>query len=163
MAKPPVRDLMGYDALTQDALRGVVKAALRRAASPAGLPGDHHLYISFRTDAAGVIGPRSLLEHYPDGMKIVLQNQFWDLEPGDGAFSVTLRFGGQPQNLTIPYAAITLFEDPSVGFRLEFGPGEGAAETAASAPAPARPAAAPAKSTGGDEPKVVSLDQFRKK
>jgi len=163
MAKPPVRDLMGYDQLTQDALRGVVRAALRRAASPAGLPGDHHFYISFRTDAAGVVGPRGLLEHYPDGMKIVLQNQYWDLEPRDDAFSVTLRFGGQPQNLTVPYAAITLFEDPSVGFRLEIGPGEGAAEPAARAPAPAKGAAAPGKAGGGDEPKVVSLDQFRKK
>ena len=36
------QDLMHYEALAQEALRGVVKAALMRAASPGGLPGAHH-------------------------------------------------------------------------------------------------------------------------
>ena len=54
---PPAQDLMNYEALAQDALRGVVKAALRRAAAPDGLPGSHHFYITFKTDAAGVSGP----------------------------------------------------------------------------------------------------------
>jgi hypothetical protein len=58
--KPP-QDLMQYEALAQDALRGVVKAALKRAASPEGIPGDHHFYITFRTKAPGVSGPQDLL------------------------------------------------------------------------------------------------------
>ncbi|MBL8772837.1 MAG: stringent starvation protein B, partial [Phenylobacterium sp.] len=33
---PPVQDLMNYEALAQDALRGVAKAALKRAAAPEG-------------------------------------------------------------------------------------------------------------------------------
>ena len=74
-----LKDLMRYDALQQEALRSVVKAALKRAASPEGLPGDHHFYISFRTDAPGVSGPKDLLAKYTDEMTIVLQNQFWDL------------------------------------------------------------------------------------
>ena len=55
-AAPP-KDLMNYEAMAQDALRGVVKSALKRAAGPGGLPGQHHLYITFRTKAAGVSGP----------------------------------------------------------------------------------------------------------
>ena len=54
---PPAQDLMRYEAMAQDALRGVVKAALKRAAAPEGLPGAHHFYITFKTDAPGVSGP----------------------------------------------------------------------------------------------------------
>ena len=57
--EPPVQDLMHYEALAQDALRGVVKAALKRAAAPDGLPGAHHFYITFKTEAPGVSGPRT--------------------------------------------------------------------------------------------------------
>lgn len=48
MAETPVRDEMGYEAMAQNALRGVVRAALERAAMPEGLPGEHHFYITFR-------------------------------------------------------------------------------------------------------------------
>ncbi|MGI8839169.1 MAG: SspB family protein [Caulobacteraceae bacterium] len=155
------RDLMGYEAMQQDALRGVVRAALARAASPRGLPGDHHFYISFRTAAPGVVGPDDLLGRYPDLMTVVLQNQFWDLKPGDNAFSVTLQFGGQPKSLSIPYAAVTRFYDPSVQYLLQFNPPTNAP---AKAKATDKPDGGPdPKRGGGDEPKIVSLDQFRKK
>ncbi|HEY1929202.1 MAG TPA: ClpXP protease specificity-enhancing factor SspB [Caulobacteraceae bacterium] len=154
-------DLMGYDALQQDALRGVVRAALSRAAPPRGLPGEHHFYISFRTDADMVSVPEDLLSRYPEEMTIVLQNQFWDLKPGDSAFSVTLQFSGQPKTLNIPYSAITRFYDPSVQYLLQFSP-----PPPASRPPPLRrdetKAAAP-RAAEGDGPKIVSLDQFRKK
>ena len=152
-------DLMGYDALQQEALRGVVKAALLRVAPPRGLPGEHHFYISFRTDADMVSVPEDLLARYPEEMTIVLQNQFWDLKPGESAFSVTLQFGGQPKTLTVPYLAITRFYDPSVQYLLQFSPPPPTARPSrrdeAKAPAP-RPAE-------GEGPKIVSLDQFRKK
>jgi uncharacterized protein len=150
------KDLMGYEALQQDALRAVVRAALNKAASPRGLPGDHHFYISFRTAAPGVSGPDDLLGRYPEDMTIVLQNQYWDLKPGESEFSVTLQFGGQPKSLSIPYAAVTRFYDPSVQYLLQFN----TAEIPPAAPAVAVPKAKPAE---GDEPKIVSLDQFRKK
>src|SRR3954466_5527353 len=111
---------MRYEAMAQDALRGVVKTALKRAAAPEGLPGSHHFYITFKTDAAGVSGPNDLLSKYPDEMTIVLQHQYWDLAPGETFFSVTLQFGGQPKRLSIPYAAVTRFYDPSVQFLLQF-------------------------------------------
>ena len=92
--RPPIKDEMNYEAMQQDALRGVVKMALKRAASPQGLPGDHHFYITFKTAAPGVSGPPDLLTQYPGEMTIVLQNQFWDLAPGETFFAVTLRFAG---------------------------------------------------------------------
>ena len=153
------RDLMGYDALQQEALRGVVRAALKQVEAK-GLPGEHHFFITFKTHAPGVTGPRELLEQYPDEMMIVLQHQYWDLAPGETFFSVTLRFGGQPKSLSVPYAAITQFWDPSVDYRLRFTVAE---------PEPPRTAALPgagrerADERPGGGPNIVSLDQFRKK
>ncbi len=156
---------MHYEAMAQDALRGVVKAALKRAASE-GIPGDHHFYITFRTGAPGVSGPPELLSKYPDEMTIVQQHQYWDLTPGDTFFSVLLKFGGQPKKLSVPYAALTRFYDPSVQFLLQFDApeidlDEIDEDDASDDEAPA--AAAPASGGGDDQPKVVSLDQFRKK
>jgi len=155
---------MNYEALAQDALRGVVKAALKVAASPGGIPPDHHFYISFKTRAPGVSGPPEVLSKYPDEMTIVLQNQYWDLAPGETFFSVTLKFGGAPRQLSVPYAAVTRFFDPYVQFGLQFEPPPldveaVAGKTAAEAPEPPEPGS-PAPDEG---PKVVSLDQFRKK
>ncbi|THD62187.1 SspB family protein [Phenylobacterium sp.] len=159
---PPAQDLMRYEAMAQDALRGVVKTALKRAAAPEGLPGAHHFYITFKTDAPGVSGPIDLLGKYPDEMTIVLQHQYWDLAPGETFFSVTLQFGGQPKRLSVPYAAVTRFYDPSVQFLLQFEPP--AAEARTPEPDPADETDREPPEGGGDgEAKIVSLDQFRKK
>lgn len=152
----PAQDLMHYEAMAQEAMRGVVKAALKRAAAPEGLPGAHHFYVTFKTKAPDVSGPRDLLDKYPDEMTIVLQHQYWDLEPAETGFAVTLQFGGQPKRLSVPYAAVSRFYDPSVQYLLQF---DVAAE--AEPPAPEPQAATPAPVDG--EAKVVSLDQFRKK
>ncbi len=160
MATDRHKDLMGYETLQQNALRGVIRAALERAASPRGLPGDHHFYISFRTRAVGVSAPEDLVARYPEEMTIVLQNQFWDLAPGEAGFSVTLQFGGQPKTLAIPYEAVTRFYDPSVQFLLQFNPPEPGQKPATTPPTLKTVPAAAAEAEG---PKIVSLDQFRKK
>jgi hypothetical protein len=160
---PPAQDLMHYEAMAQDALRGVVKAALKRAAAPEGLPGAHHFYITFKTDAQGVSGPDDLLAKYPDEMTIVLQHRYWDLAPGETFFAVTLHFGGQPKRLSVPYSAVTRFYDPSVQFLLQFEAPPAAPAVAGAVSAPATPAAAPQPAPADGETKVVSLDQFRKK
>jgi hypothetical protein len=159
--KPP-QDLMHYEMMAQDALRGVVRAALKRAATPAGLPGDHHFYITFKTQAPGVSGPPEVLARYPDEMSIILQHEYWDLAPGETFFSVTLKFAGEAKRLSIPYAAVTRFIDPSVQFALQFEVAEAPAAALAAEAAPVEAAAQPAPPIS-DEPKVVSLDQFRKK
>lgn len=153
------KDEMHYDAMAQEALRGVVKAALKRAAAPDGLPGQHHFYITFRSNAAGVSLPPELVAKYPDEMTIVLQHQYWDLAPGETFFAVTLKFGGAPRRLSVPYAAVTRFFDPSVQFLLQFEPPEPAPVEDAMAAPPEAGDATPE----GDAPKVVSLDKFRKK
>ena len=40
-----------YEALAQDAMRGIVRTVLTRVAK-SGLPGEHHFYIAFNTDGA---------------------------------------------------------------------------------------------------------------
>jgi hypothetical protein len=162
--KPP-QDLMHYEAMAQDALRGVVKAALRKAAAPGGLPGEHHFYITFKTQAPGVSGPPEVLSKYPDEMTIILQHQYWDLAPGETFFTVTLKFGGQPKRLSIPYTAVVRFFDPWVQFGLQFEAADLEAsplvETEdAATDEPLADDAAPAVEPAA---KVVSLDQFRKK
>jgi hypothetical protein len=125
-------DHMRYDLLAQEALRGVVRHVLTDIAKN-GVPGDHHFYVTFQTRAPGVkLSPR-LLAQYPEEMRIVLQHQFWDLIVTDAAFEVGLSFGGVTERLTIPFAAITAFLDPSVQFGLQFTM---AAEAAAAAKAP---------------------------
>jgi hypothetical protein len=156
---PPAQDLMRYEAMAQDALRGVVKTALKRAAAPEGLPGAHHFYITFKTDAPGVSGPPDLLGKYPDEMTIVLQHQYWDLAPGETFFSVTLQFGGQPKRLSVPYAAVSRFYDPSVQFLLQFE----APASEVAAPTEIAPPTQDDPPPADGEAKIVSLDQFRKK
>ena len=158
------KDLMGYDKLVEDALRGAMVAALRQAAEQ-GLPGDHHFYISFRTDDPGVDIGDQLKATHPEEMTIVLQHQYWDLEVGDRAFSVALSFNQMRQKLTVPYDAVTAFADPSVKFGLQFQGGANAGEAGAHID----PAEPPADDDTADTPAsqltadVVALDSFRKK
>ncbi len=159
-------DLIGYDQLMQDALRGVVRAAMQEAASPRGLPGKHHFYITFRTHGAGVTIPDHLSTRYPDEMTIVLEHQFWDLEVFPDRFRVILKFSGQPQPIVIPFASITRFFDPSVKFGLQFE--QPHIEEARMVSGDSAPASAPAQAAAQDaappaDNSVVSLDSFRKK
>jgi len=108
-----------YEALARDAMRGIVRAALMQTAR-AGLPGDHHFYISFDTRAPGIAMSRRLKEKYPYEMTIVLQHRFWDLIVTDERFEVKLTFDGIPERLVIPFAAIKVFFDPSVRYGLQF-------------------------------------------
>ena len=178
---------MHYQELVDDALRGVVRRALGRVAA-SGLPGNHHLYLSFRSHHPGVRVPDHLRERYPDEITIVLQHQFWGLAVAEEGFEVTLSFNGVHEPLSVPFAALTGFVDPSVRFGLQFGAaGENAraddgrdgtagadAEPDGTAGADAEPggAAEGAEADGSAEgaegaaaegEKIVTLDRFRKK
>jgi hypothetical protein len=172
-------DHIRYDVLARDALRGVLRQVLTDAAAH-GLPGEHHFFITFVSTAEGVkLSPR-LLAQYPEEMTIILQHQFWDLAVHEDRFEVGLSFGGIPERLAVPFAAINSFFDPSVQFGLKFGPDEdgiGAVEAPGknlpASPAPsavAVPAAVPDASEKAEEAEkpsegaeVVRLDRFRKK
>jgi hypothetical protein len=168
-------DHIRYDVLARDALRGVLRRVLTDAAEH-GLPGEHHFFITFLSTADGVkLSPR-LLAQYPEEMTIILQHQFWDLVVTEDRFEVGLSFGGIPERLVVPFAAIKSFLDPSVTFGLQFEPSEAGPEApAAKLPAipaaPDLPAVAPTRAAEStEEPEkasegaeVVRLDRFRKK
>lgn len=127
MNDTPAEDLFRYDVMVQEALLGVVRRVLQEAART-GLPGEHHFYITFRSQAPGVRLSTRLREKYPEEMTIVLQHQFWDLVVGEQNFEVGLSFGGVPERLLVPYEALTGFYDPSVQFGLKFSPDEAQAD-----------------------------------
>ncbi len=111
--------LIPYDEIVQEALRAVVSRVLGNVAT-SGLPGNHHFYISFKTQVPGVSIPRNLIERFPDEMTIVIQNKYWDLKVDDGGFEVGLTFNQIPSHLTIPFSSIVSFVDPAVNFALQF-------------------------------------------
>jgi hypothetical protein len=126
-----------------------------------GLAGGHALYITFRTAHPGVAVSPSLQARYPNEMTIVLEHQFRDLAVGEEAFSVTLRFGGSPERLHVPFAALVSFADPGAEFGLRFDalPPEGPAPaTEPRAGEPAEAAAAPEPAPGN----VVDIRAFRR-
>ena len=145
-------DQMGYVQMAQDALLTVVRTALLRAAGPDGLPGGHHFYITFKTQAAGVELPEHLRAQYPEEMTIVLKTKFWDLEVADDRFGVNLTFNSVPARLAIPFKAVSKFFDPVVPFGLQFD---------VELPPPAEPE--PPKEGDGGGGEVLSLDAFRKR
>jgi uncharacterized protein len=185
-------DLIRYEALVLDALRGVVRAVLQRVLKR-GIPGDHHFLITFDTRAPGVGISKRLKDQYPHEMTIVLQHQFWDLAVTEDRFEVRLSFNNIPERLAIPFGAVRIFQDPSVHFALALRPTEGEQGEAASSELPLLPAPSPdsgigisamqtdeheiereAASSSLDEKEdrpseerrtaeVVSLDKFRKK
>ena len=114
-------------AAEQEALRKVVRAVLQQVAR-SGLTHDHHFYIAFNTQHAGVSLSKRLKEKYPAEMTIVLQHRFWDLEVGDDRFEVKLTFDGIPERLGIPFKAIKVFYDPSVPYGLQFEDADAGAE-----------------------------------
>jgi len=133
------KDLIRYDLLVKDALRGVVRKVLIDAGKD-GLPGEHHFYISFRTDFPGVRLSNRLREKYPQEMTIVLQHQFWDLGVTEHAFEIGLSFSGIPERLLIPFDALTGFFDPSVQFGLKFETQDEEEEEITEAPPAPQPA-----------------------
>ena len=185
------QDLIRYDVLAQEALRGVIRKVLTEVAKT-GLPGEHHFFITFLTSAPGVRISSRLREKYPELMTIVVQHQFWDLQVTEVSFEVGLSFSDIPERLLVPFSAIRGFYDPAVNFELEFdvqsataanSPGE--SEEPGTEPTPMiKPASVPAPTRMGKEIKaaehsdsdetdadetehrdaeVVSLDAFRKK
>ena len=166
-------DVIRYDVLAQDALRGVMRKVLSEV-EKTGLPGEHHFFITFLTDAPGVRVSSRLREKYPDQMTIVVQHQYWDLNVSDTGFEIGLSFSDVPERLLVPFAAVKGFYDPSVNFELEFDV-EIETDMEATVEEFGGPVAIGAPPAGSDQNEtdeeaddkqgadVVSLDAFRKK
>lgn len=157
--------LIPYDLWTEQAMRHVAVQALALAARE-GLPGEHHFYLTFRTDDPGTVVPARLRTQYPQEMTIVLQHQFWDLSvdegdgtPFSGKVSIGLSFGGVPSTLVIPLHAITAFADPQVRFGLRFR----YAVPPTDVPVPENGAPPAEAGEAAEAPQVVSLDAFRRR
>ena len=156
---------LNYEMLVEDSLRMVVRSALR-ITEMSGLPGETHFYIGFRTDFAGVVMDDRLRADHPETITIVVQHQFADLHVEDDQFTITLFFGGRPSTMTVPFAAITSFNDPSVGFGLQFempeDEDEQEAESAAENSEGGANSEMASKTEQTESAEVVSLDSFRK-
>ncbi|MGU9962137.1 MAG: SspB family protein [Candidatus Puniceispirillales bacterium WSBS_2018_MAG_OTU23] len=110
---------INYELLVESALREVVRSSLK-IAEQNGLPGDAHFYITFLTEYNGVNIPPRLRETHPERMTIILQHQFWDLDVREDDFSISLSFGGRREMMVVPFMSVIDFNDPSVGFGLQF-------------------------------------------
>jgi len=162
--------ILRYDQLIDTALKGVVREALRQI-QDTGLPGAHHIYLTFSTHYPGVDIPEFLKKKYPAEMTIVLQHQFWNLEVGEDTFAVSLSFNDNQEKLHVPFAAVTAFADPSVNFELQFqlivqdaqtrSPTDSSANSL-NPPDKKKPDAARVDPSGEDDNNVVALDVFRK-
>lgn len=164
----PGKDYIGYHAMTQAAYRGIVRAAIDKAAALGQLPGDHHFYVTFRTHQQGVQMEDWLKDKFPEEMTIVIQHQYEKFEVHDDRFQITLAFGGRPQQLRVPFGAVTRFFDPSTNFGVQMEPLDPRADDSIPSIIPAkRPAAigspAPAAVETSADATIVSLDAFRRK
>ena len=161
-------DVLRYDKMVENALRGVLKEALGHVEKQ-GLPGDHHFYITFRTKFPGVFLPKFMLVRHPEEMTIVLQHQFWDLKVYDEHFEVTLSFNQVPERCLVPFAAVTAFADPSSKFGLQFQTEEDDEEAEtdeevdAEIETASKPTAIKGEAKEDERGQVITLDAFRKK
>ena len=152
-------DEIDYGNLMHNAMRSLIQDVLTEVKDN-GLPGEHHFFITFDTNHAGVEMASWLKDRYPTEITVVMQHWYDDLEVKDDGFSVTLNFGDTPEHLVIPYEAILTFVDPSVEFGLRFETNEEDEDTDEQKPTVS-------KESNKDDTKketgqVVSLDNFRK-
>jgi hypothetical protein len=158
------QDFLHYPTLIDQAMRGVVRDVLKRVQAT-GLPGEHHFYISYSTTHPGVKMSDGLRSRYPKEITIVLQHQFWDFKVEEHMFHVTLSFSGVPEKLTVPFAALTAFADPSIKFGLQFQPSELSEVAMVSTDMPQellmQMDALPEQVVGGGAAEIISLDSFR--
>ncbi len=152
-------DEIDYGNLMHNAMRSLIQDVLTEVKNN-GLPGEHHFFITYDTNHAGVEMASWLKDRYPTEITVVMQHWYDDLEVKDDGFSVTLNFGDTPEHLVIPYEAILTFVDPSVEFGLRFETNEEDEDTDEQKPNVSK------ESNNGETKKetgqVVSLDNFRK-
>lgn len=146
-----------YGNLMHRAMRTLIQNVLDDVARD-GLPGDHHFFITFDTNAEGVEIADWLRMRYPEEMTVVIQHWFDNLTVNDEGFTITLNFGNQPEPLAIPFDAIRTFVDPSVEFGLRFETQEQVDEEEDEDESPDDLPPEPPRG----EAEIVSLDKFRK-
>ena len=152
-------DEIDYGSLMHNAMRSLIQDVLIEVKNN-GLPGEHHFFITFDTNHAGVEMASWLKDRYPTEITVVMQHWYDDLEVHNDGFSVTLNFGDTPEHLVIPYEAILTFVDPSVEFGLRFETNE--EDEDKDEQKLADPEESNKDETKKETGQVVSLDNFRK-
>ena len=152
-------DEIDYGNLMHNAMRSLIQDVLTEVKNN-GLPGEHHFFITFDTNHAGVEMASWLKDRYPTEITVVMQHWYDDLEVKDDGFSITLNFGDTPEHLIIPYEAILTFVDPSVEFGLRFETNEEDEDTDEQKPTVSEESNK--DDTKKETGQVVSLDNFRK-
>lgn len=155
-------DLIRYDILVKDALREVIRKVLSEVAKT-GLPGAHHFFVTFLTNAAGVKISNQLKKLYPEQMTIVIQHQFWDLKVNENAFEISLSFNNVAENLIIPFAAVQCFYDPYAAFEAAFNLPEESKKNNVSNFTELTKELEEKPNSEAKTAKIVSLSEFRQK
>lgn len=110
---------LDYNLLIDKALIEVVRQSLEFI-SKNGVGSENAIFISFKTNVKGVDIPDFLETQYPEGMTIVLENEFSNLNVGKYDFGVTLSFNGNPYYIKIPFSAIQTFTDAKQDVSFQF-------------------------------------------
>lgn len=139
--------MLRYKEWMEESKRLIVKKALRHAEEH-GIEEPHHFYMTFRTQYPGVQVPEILAAAYPEEVKILIRQSFWNLRVHEDSFSVELLFHDKRQTFVVPFKALVNFLDPAAEFGLQF----------VIEPLPEK-AFSPAHS---GSPNVIMLDRFRK-
>ena len=114
-------DYLNYNAMLDNALLSVVKNALEQA-SVDGLLDGHYFYLTFKTNAWGVVVPEFLKKQYPETLTIVIQHEYSNLSVSEKEFGVTLSFNNHNYHIIVPFNSLVAFSDPEVNFSLSFNP-----------------------------------------
>lgn len=85
-----------------------------------GISDDRSIYISFRTNAQGVVLSKPVKQKYPKEITIILQHQFKNLTVLDEKFTVNITFSGITETVEVPFNTITSFLDPAANFGFQF-------------------------------------------
>lgn len=134
---------LNYNEWMEEGKRSIVKRALKEVVQK-GLADPHHFYITFQTKYPGVKVPEALAALYPEEMKMVIKQAFWNLSVQEDDFFVELLFQEVKHPFTIPFKAIISFVDPAAEFGLQFIP------------------VAPEYRSEKEGAHIISFEQFRK-
>lgn len=85
-----------------------------------GISDDRRIYVSFYTNAQGVVLSTPVKQKYPKEITIILQHQFENLIVLDEKFTVNISFNGITETVEVPFNSITSFLDPAANFGFQF-------------------------------------------
>lgn len=108
-----------YRHLIDKSVLDILKKILKDIQSN-GISDDRSIYISFRTNAQGVVLSKPVKQKYPKEITIILQHQFKNLTVLDEKFTVNITFSGITETVEVPFNTITSFLDPAANFGFQF-------------------------------------------